>query len=42
MAICEAIGSLVLHACARCPGAALTTFVLAVHVLGAYLDGVSQ
>jgi hypothetical protein len=38
----EALGAIALRACARWPGAALLTFVLAVYVLGAYLDGVPQ
>lgn len=35
----EAIGTAIERACARWPGASLLTFVLAVYVLGAYLDG---
>lgn len=35
----EAIGALVLHACGRWPGVAMTLFVLSLYVLGACLDG---
>jgi hypothetical protein len=34
----EALGAIALRACARWPGAALTTFVLAVYVVGALID----